>query len=206
MARQLYTICGMKRLFWWVAASFLVGACGGGGGGTGGGGTGGSGGAGGGIPCGDAGTCTDGTYCSWHYASCGESDIDFQECSSQPATCDGTEPPVCACDGKVYDNFCDAANQGVQVGYKGGCQVPAGFFSCGSKLCKQGEQYCRRQEVGDAMKLECLELPSGCSACDCLPGVEAAGGGGGSGGSGGGSGCTCTANGADLDVECPPSF
>src|SRR5262245_21758003 len=99
--------------------------CGGGGGDTGGSGS------GGGIPCGDH-VCSGGTFCTWHYDSCGKADVDCQECSSEPAMCGADARPVCACNGKVYATYCDAVAEG-PVGEKGGCaNTPAGMFGCGS--------------------------------------------------------------------------
>lgn len=147
-----------------------------------------------GIPCGDAGTCAGGTYCRWHFNSCGKAGFDYQECSTTPPSCSGASEPVCACDGEVYDDFCDAVSQGVPVGESAKCAAPAGFFACGSKFCRAGEQHCRVQQAGDFLRLECIDLPSGCSACACLTPP------------GGGDGCTCSTSGGNVRVDCEPEL
>jgi hypothetical protein len=166
---------------------------GGGGGGPGGGGPGGGGPGGQSIPCGAAGTCTDGNYCTWHYDTCGDWVDDFQQCSETPPECGPDSRPICACDGQVYDTFCEAVKHG-PVGQGGGCTTPEGWFPCGNSFCKPGEEYCRQQEIGDYIDSECIKPPAGCTSCDCIAPP------------GGADACTCSVKNGQFYVECPPEF
>lgn len=180
----------------------LVGGCdnGGGNGGTGGSGNGGNGETGGGgevgVPCGDAGTCGPGQVCSWHYGSCGHNNpIDFTECIDAYSECGPQDKPVCACNEQIYDNYCEAAANGVDVGQEGSCVAPEGFFLCGSYVCTSGTEYCHLNDIIDAVNATCKPLPSGCADCDCLLPDEP----------GGGDPfvtCTCTESADHLTVSC----
>ena len=160
------------------------GATGGGdqGGGDQGGGNQGGGGSGGGTggPCGGiAGTpCSSNAYCDFPDNGCGAAD-GAGTCTPKPEGCPDIYDPVCACDGTVYSNACDAAAAGHDVSLAGGCAPPKGYFPCGAGFCTQGEQYCQVQ-VSDVAGVpdtySCIELPPNCKTedaiCSCLSDVE----------------------------------
>lgn len=96
----------------------------------------------------------------------------------KPEVCPDNVDPVCACDGKVYNNACEAAAAGVDVKLAGGCPVPPGQFPCGADFCDKDSELCQVQisDVGgipDSYK--CQTLPENCklagSTCDCLADV-----------------------------------
>src|SRR5262245_42512444 len=66
-------------------------------------------GAGGGAPCGGFGglTCVGDEYCDYFDDLCGGADGNGV-CRPKPMACDKVYSPVCACDGKVYGNACEA--------------------------------------------------------------------------------------------------
>lgn len=166
----------------------LATACGGtvdpgtGGGGnhnTGGNHTGGNntGGTGGGNYCGGITgiTCSASQFCAFPDQICGADDS-TGTCVPRPTACDKNIDPVCACDGQVYNNECEAQAAGTDVSNLGGCTPPQGTFACGPKFCAKGQQYCRR-DVSDVGSIPdgftCVSLPAGCGAapdCACLAG------------------------------------
>jgi hypothetical protein len=78
---------------------------------------------------------------------------------------------MCACDGEIYINACEAYAAGVDVGSQDGCQAPADAFACGPVLCAHGTEYC---EAINAYR-QCKPLPDACkladATCDCLKDV-----------------------------------
>jgi hypothetical protein len=162
-----------------------VGGSGGAGGAGGAGGVGGTGGAGGGTsgaPCGGlpGQPCASGFYCDWGDNSCGSADQQGT-CQPRPEVCPQIEMPVCACNGQVYGNDCEAAAAGQDVRDAGGCPAPQGQFGCGWRFCRKGQQYCERTRsdvggVGDSYA--CRQLPISCTGsalgCACLAGVPCA--------------------------------
>ena len=140
--------------------------------------------------------CAEGMFCSWHYGSCGQGNpVDFAECIDVNTGCGPNDVPVCACDGQIYANYCEATAHGADVGQKGDCTAPEGFFLCGSYLCTTGEDYCHLNDIIDAVNATCMPLPSGCADCDCLlPG--------GQGGGGPYPTCKCTESPGHLTVSC----
>lgn len=149
----------------------------GGGGNTGGGSnTGGAGGTMMGGPCGGiAGTpCGDTQYCDFDEDSCGSAD-QTGTCEDKPSSCPDVVEPVCACDGKVYNNACEAAADGVDISLLGGCPAPPGGFPCGAGFCDQASEFCQvviSDVAGDPNVYTCHELPPNCLApdatCACL--------------------------------------
>jgi hypothetical protein len=69
-----------------------------------------------GIPCkGDQ-------WCDYpQFAQCGIGD-QFGVCRPRPQVCAEMSLPVCACDGKTYDNACKAHRAGFDVYYPGPCR------------------------------------------------------------------------------------
>ena len=176
-----------------TASGGSAGTGGGGTGGTGGGGTAGTGGSntggsntggsstggsGGGAMCGGiAGIqCAENQFCDFPDDMCGAAD-GAGTCAPRPDVCDQVLDPKCACDGKVYNNACEAQKAGADIGTLGGCPAPAGQFPCGAGFCAKGQQYCQ-VDVSDVGGIPngygCKPLPADCSqagaTCDCLAG------------------------------------
>jgi hypothetical protein len=79
---------------------------------------------------------------------------------------------VCACDGMVYGNPCEANAAGVDVSNTGGCKAPTGEFGCGPNFCPLTD-YCSETTTTDPglSFFNCDPLPAGCGAtptCACL--------------------------------------
>jgi hypothetical protein len=89
-------------------------------------------------------------------------------CEPRPQGCDTVFDPVCACDGTVYDNDCIAAAAGVDVSTLGNCTPPPGDFSCGSRFCTLGAQYCYHliDDTGMPDTWTCMPMPP-CMTTDC---------------------------------------
>ncbi len=78
-------------------------------------------------PCGGilGDTCGANEYCSYlPGALCGAADA-TAFCQTRPPSCDVDESPVCACDGKTYPSFCDAAMHGLGIYANGACDNSA---------------------------------------------------------------------------------
>ena len=177
-----------------------TGGMGTGGMGTGGMGTGGSGG-GSGIACGGfAGVlCPATEYCDFPDDICGAADGQGV-CRTRPQACPEIYMPVCACDGKVYSNACDANGGGFDVSNNGGCPPPeATLFNCGHLFCNSATEYCNKT-LSDVAGLPdsygCAPLPAACAggapSCMCIGdpcGAPIAG--------------TCAASGTGFMVTCP---
>jgi hypothetical protein len=69
------------------------------------------------------GACSPAEYCAYGLAdNCGIGDISAI-CEPRPATCSKIIDFVCGCDGKTYDNECDANRAGVAIRSKGICET-----------------------------------------------------------------------------------
>ncbi|MBK9258274.1 MAG: hypothetical protein IPM54_00375 [Polyangiaceae bacterium] len=177
------------------------GAGGNGAGGSAGNGAGGSAGAGGGMVCGGiAGlTCAETEYCDYPDDICGA--VDGQGvCKPRPEACDLVYSPVCACDGNVHSNDCDAAMKGFDVSNLGGCTPPmANLFGCGHFFCDSATEYCQKTNAdvpNTPDSYTCAPLPASCAgmqpSCMCIRdpcGAPIAG--------------TCAAAGNGFMVTCP---
>jgi hypothetical protein len=152
------------------------GGAGGGSGGAGGG-SGGAGGSGSGADCGGiAGLmCAANEFCDYSQNTCGAVD-QLGTCKPRPVTCADIYMPVCACDGKVHANDCEAAGQGQDISNLGCSPPDATLFSCGPIFCSKGSDYCQRSVSdvgGEPDGFICKPLPGSCMApamCDCLAG------------------------------------
>ncbi len=147
---------------------------------TGGGGAGGmdTGGTttGGGGPCGglDGTTCETWQYCDYTEDKCGAAD-GSGVCTPRPDVCDAVLDPVCACDGRVYDNACEAAASGIDIQTLGGCPPPVGEFQCGPGFCDKTDELCQvdmPDVPGGPIVYTCIPLPPNCqvpdATCACL--------------------------------------
>jgi hypothetical protein len=65
--------------------------------------------------------CADDEYCDYTNNKCGIAD-GSGTCKPRPEACTDIYSPVCACDGKVYGNECDAAVHGFDVSANGQCE------------------------------------------------------------------------------------
>jgi hypothetical protein len=157
-----------------------------GGGGTGGG-TGGDTGetttGGGGGPCGgiSGGICDPSRYCDYTGDTCGVSS-GAGSCQPKPEVCTDVIEPVCGCDGKVYNNACEAAAAGIDLQSMGGCPSPDGEFPCGGVFCSKTDQLCQIDkppdgpggplDPGGPVVYTCVPLPPNCqvpdATCACL--------------------------------------
>lgn len=128
----------------------------------------------GGAVCGDM-RCGVDEWCDWALDSCGDDPSDVATCRTGPEPC----PPsagdqVCACDGVVYTNDCEAQSLGLDVHVPSDCATPDGYFVCGYKFCDPTESYCvlATSDVGGTPdSYQCTALPQACGdapSCDCL--------------------------------------
>ncbi len=122
--------------------------------------------------------CAADAYCDFLDDICGAAD-GTGTCTPKPEACPDVYAPVCACDGMVYSNACDAAAAGLDVSLLGACPSPEGMFPCGSGFCVASQQYCQIQlsdVAGIPDTFSCVELPPNCqvpdAVCACLSDVE----------------------------------
>ncbi|WP_433933861.1 hypothetical protein AB3662_05470 [Sorangium cellulosum] len=162
--------------------------------------------------CGGA-TCGPDQHCVYPPGDCGEGGVvpgNYGVCQQRPTSCDTATPTaVCACDGQVYPNACEAARAGVSIGGGEECAgaAPPGTSACGSYFCSSADTYC--QIVEDPhnelfrmpTRRTCKQIPSSCLAepsCDC---VSAAARVPGKGGCSSAPACTQDATGS-FAVQC----
>lgn len=68
-----------------------------------------------------SGECSKGSYCDYR-TQCGATDTGGK-CTKKPELCPHLVAPVCGCDGKSYNNACEAARDGSSVAAQGACKA-----------------------------------------------------------------------------------
>ena len=103
--------------------------------------------------------CWDNSMCQpTEYCAMDSCDSGLGTCEAKPEMCPMVIDPVCGCNNKTYDNACLAANSGVNVDYKGNCEVQSGCT--GNGMCGFDE-YCVLEPCEAATGL-CAAKPQAC--------------------------------------------
>ncbi len=111
-------------------------------------------------------------YCSAPVSGCGGG-RDTLSCYLRPKTCAGVaSKPVCGCDGKVYDNLCEAGRAGTNTGPAVGCTLPPDKFPCVQTLCDRKTEACRvlfspGYESSSCVPLRCFKMTNPPPNCEC---------------------------------------
>ncbi len=146
------------------------GSMGDGGGGDGGGGDGGS-----GATCVSHldPACNDTEYCDFPDNLCGMGEMGV--CTPRPTDCDSTVfESACGCNMLVRQNSCDVMANGFDLDNNGSCTPAAETYICGSRVCRDGMEYCVHNTsdvAGTPDTYDCVALPASCmgmTTCDCF--------------------------------------
>ncbi len=118
------------------------------------------------APCGGlAGIgCHQGLYCAFDQGGCGAGDSEGA-CMPAPPGCDNHLEPICACDGKFYENPCKAMQAGADPS-----SAPSCMFKCGDQTCNRGTDACQQYWSADEVERSCTPLPKACwgePTCTC---------------------------------------
>jgi len=87
-------------------------------------------------------TCASGTFCDFPAGTGCGMDGKGGFCTKPGDICPAIIQPVCGCDGKTYNNACEAQRLGVSVATSGECKPPVGEKVCGGLqglACDKGE-------------------------------------------------------------------
>lgn len=113
------------------------------------------------VECSENGECDRSQYCARPEGQCDERGV----CTVRPQVCPLAFIPVCGCDGRTYDNACDAAYHGVSIAHDGRCEpepiICGGFpgTPCpDGMLCQYRDGECN---IADNTGV-CVDEPQGC--------------------------------------------
>ncbi len=106
--------------------------------------------------------CPDGQFCSMAAGVCATSRaIGF--CKDIPLSCPDVLQVACGCDGKTYDNICQASLAGQSAAYPGACTVacggPADTKCPAGDYCVYTDGVCSSSSVAGT----CTPIPANCS-------------------------------------------
>ncbi len=107
-------------------------------------------------------SCGTSEFCAFNLGTCGHlPQPGF--CQPKPKSCPETKAPVCGCDGRTYNNACEAFRAGVSVSFDAPCDVtPA---ACASECDAIVDlRTAKRETCADGVRtrgLQCLQKPDG---------------------------------------------
>lgn len=128
-------------------------------------------------------TCRASEYCGYPLGNC-RSAADSGSCVARPIECSQRYMPVCACDGRPYDNSCLAQASGADLATSGSCVIEAalanGWLPCGGSSAANPQlAYCEisrsaRDGItdfnGNILPPACMAQASSANAsCACFP-------------------------------------
>ena len=113
--------------------------------------------------------CVASEYCHGLDFGCDPATAFQATCRERPTVCEHIADPVCACDGEIYGNECEANAAGVQIKDEGPtCVAPPGQFQCGAHFCDSASEYCEAYDRGSHLckpwPADCGDAPS-CASC-----------------------------------------